>query len=322
MDNDGADDGAGTGGAAAGGGAADLLGGAAAAAGGSDQGGSDQGGSDQGGADQGGDQGGQDPDWYANISAEAGEGEQASLRDWLKSAGIKDMDGLAKVARDNQRALRESGRVKVPGEGASAEEITAYRKAIGVPESAAGYEFSAPVGEDGQPIELNGGTLTRIAEFAHKHSLPKGPMEALVADYVQGELDDLAAATRDQDAAAAAWVKAQGSQSPAKIAAIDRAATALGLTPQDLQGLRAAWGPEKALTVMAKLGDGMAEDMMITGGTGKFGVTGAAAQGEMDQLVKNSEFMAKVNDKDSAEAARWRRLNDAAGDAANRAAAL
>lgn len=313
MAIDGEDDGAG-------GGAADLLGSAGASAD-AGQGGDDQGGGDQGNDGQGGgDQGGQDPDWYANISAEAGEGEQTSLRDWLKAAKIKDLEGLAKVARDNQRALRESGRIKVPGEGASAEEISAYRKALGVPESAAGYEFSAPVGEDGQPIELNNGTLTRIAEFAHKHGLPKGPMEALVADYVQGELDDLASSQRDQDAAAAAWVKAQGTESAARIAAIDRAAGALGLTPQDLQGLRAAWGAEKALTIMAKLGDGMAEDAMITGGSGKFGVTGAQAQAEIDRLVKDSAFMAKVNDKDSAEAARWRRLNDAAGDAANRAA--
>lgn len=322
MAIDGADDGAGAGGA--GGGAADLLGGAGGAGAGGEGGGDQGGGAGDGGAggEGGGDQGGADPDWYANISAEAGEGEQASLRDWLKSAGIKDLDGLAKVARDNQRALRESGRIKVPGEGASAEEVSAYRKALGVPESAAGYEFAAPVGEDGQPIELNNGTLTRIAEFAHKHGLPKGPMEALVADYVQGELDDLATATREQDAAAAAWVKAQGAESAAKIAAIDRAATALGLTPQDLQGLRSAWGADKALTIMAKLGDGMAEDKMITGGTGKFGVTGAQAQAEIDQLMNNAEFMAKVNDKNSPEAARWRRLNDAAGDAANRAAAV
>lgn len=317
MAIDGEDDGAG-----AGGGAADLLGGAGGAGG---EGGGDQGGGagEGGGDDQGaGDQGGQDPDWYANISAEAGEGEQASLRDWLKANKVKDIESLARIGRDNQRALRESGRVKVPGEGASAEEVSAYRKALGVPDSAAGYEFAAPVGEDGKPIELNDGTLTRIAEFAHKHGLPKGPMEALVADYVQGELDDLAASQRDQDAAAAAWVKAQGTDSAARIAAIDRAAGALGLTPQDLQGLRAAWGAEKALTIMAKLGDGMAEDKMITGGSGKFGVTGAQAQAEIDRLVKDSAFMAKVTDKDSAEAARWRRLNEAAGDAANRAAAL
>lgn len=307
-------------GGGAGGGAADLLGGAAADAGG----GADQGGADQGGADQGGDnndQGGTEPDWFANVSADVGEGEKTSTRDWLKAAGVKDIQSLAKMARDNQAALRDSGRIKVPGEGASAEEIKAYRTALGVPDSAAGYEFKAPVGADGEPIELNDGTLSRIATFAHKHGLPKGPMEALVADYVAGELDDLATAQRDQDAAAQAWVKAQGSDATGKIAAIDRAAGALGLTPQDLQGLRAAWGPEKALSIMAKLGEGMAEDTMITGGKGRFGISGAEAQAEINRLTGDSEFTKKLSDPNSPESARWRRLNDAAGEAANRAAA-
>lgn len=312
MDNDGADDGAG-----AGGGAADLLGAAVV-----DQGGGyNQGDAEQGGAADNSEQGGQDPDWFANVSAEVGEGEKTSLRDYLKASGIKDINSLAKRARDNQAALRDSGRIKIPGEGASAEEIKAYRTALGVPENAAGYEFKAPVGEDGQPIELNDGTLSRIAEFAHKHGLPKGPMEALVSDYVQGELDDLATAQREQDAAAAAWLKAQGGDANGKIAAIDRAATALGLTPQDLQGLRSAWGAEKALSVMSKLGEGMAEDVMITGGRGKFGVSGAEAQAEIDRLAKDPEFLKKLGDPGSAESARWRRLNDAAGEAANRAAA-
>lgn len=318
MDNDGADDNAG--GGVAGGGAADLLGGAG---GGGDQGGGGAAGGGDGGAggEGGGDQGGADPDWYSGVSADLAEGEKASLRDYLKASGIKDVNSLAKRARDNQVALRDSGRIKVPGEGASAEDVSAYRKALGVPENAAGYEFKAPVGEDGNPIELNDGTLTRIAGFAHKHGMPKGPMEALVADYVQGELDDLATATREQDAAAAAWVKAQGSDSAGRLSAINRAATALGLTPQDLRGLRSAWGAEKALNIMAKLGDGMAEDKMITDGGGKFGVTGVQAQAEIDRAMGDPAFVKALQNPNSPETARYRRWNDAVGDAANRAAA-
>ncbi len=69
-----------------------------------------------GGAGDGGQggEGGGAPDWFANVSDKMGDGETASNRDWLGSLGIKDLDGLVKVARDNQRAVRESGRVKVP----------------------------------------------------------------------------------------------------------------------------------------------------------------------------------------------------------------
>lgn len=313
--NDGED-----GGAGASGGAADLLGGAGGGAGGEQQqGGGDQGGGDQGaGADQ--QQGAVDPDWYQQISAEAGEGEESSLRDWLKAAGIKDVAGLAKIARDNQKAVRDSGRVKVPGEGASAEEVAAYRKAVGVPDAPTGYEFKPPVGEDGEPLEMNTATLDRIATFAHKHGLPKGPTEALVADYVQSELDDLATRTREMDAQAQNWVKAQGSNANASIAAIDKAATALGLTNADMQGLRAAWGPEKALTVMAKLGNGMAEDTLITGGTGKFGVTGEQAQAELDTLMADQEWVKKAMTEGTTENARYKRLSEAKAEAAERKA--
>lgn len=300
------------------GGAADLLGGGAGGDAGAGDGGATN--DDQGGGGDGG-QVPADPSWYENVSAEAGEDDSPSLRDWLKSTGIKDVDQLAKVARDNVKALRDSGRIKVPGENATPEELAAYRKAVGVPDEPAGYEFAAPVGENGEPIQLNDATLTRIAEFAHKHGLPKGPMQGLVADYIQAELDQLASAQRDLDAQAQKWVKDQGGEANAKIAAIDRAARALDLSSQDLQQLRAVWGPEKALSLMARLGEGMAEDVLIGGGKGRFGVTGAEAQAEIDRLSKDADFLAKVKIAGSPEAARWKRLNDAAGEAANRAAA-
>lgn len=305
------------------GGAADLLGGAGGDAGGvGDQGGGDDGAKndDQGGGGDGG-QADADPSWYEHVSADLTDGEKASLRDYLKASGIKDINSLAKRARDSQQALRDSGRIKVPGENATPEEIAAFRKAVGVPDEPAGYEFAAPVGENGEPIQLNDTTLTRIAEFAHKHGLPKGPMQGLVADYIQAELDQLASAQRDLDAQAQNWVKQQGAEASAKIAAIDRAARALDLSSQDLQQLRAVWGPEKALSLMARLGEGMAEDVLIGGGKGRFGVTGAEAQAEIDRLSKDADFLAKVKIPGSPEAARWKRLNDAAGEAANRAAA-
>lgn len=303
-----------------GGGAADLLGGAGGAS--ADQGAGDQGDGGQGGeggSDQG--QSDADPSWYENVSAEAGEGDNASLRDWLKSSGIKDIEQLTKVARDNVRALRDSGRVKVPGENATPEELATFRKALGVPDAPTEYEFKAPVGEDGNPIALDEAMLSRIAESAHKNGVPKAAAEAWVADYIQGELDQLASAQRELDAQAQKWVKDQGSEANAKIASVDRAARALDLSREDMRALRAAWGPEKAMTIMARLGEGMAEDSLIGGGTGKFGVTGEQAQAEIDRLSKDKEFQAKVKIAGSPEAARWKRLNDAAGEAANRAAA-
>ena len=131
------------------------------------------------GGDQGGGDGGADPDWYNEISAESGQDGTPALRDWLKSAGIKDLDGLAKVARDNQKALRESGRVKIPGEGASEAEVSEWRKAIGVPDEPSGYRLPEFKDADGNPIEMNDDLLTVLADSAHKAGLPKAAYEAV-----------------------------------------------------------------------------------------------------------------------------------------------
>jgi hypothetical protein len=81
------------------------------------------------------------------LSAEK-NGEDPSNQEWVAKLGVKDLDGLAKIARDNQKALRESGRVKIPGENATDEEKAAFREAIGAPKEAAGYEVAMPEGAE------------------------------------------------------------------------------------------------------------------------------------------------------------------------------
>lgn len=238
----------------------------------------------------------------------------------MKAKGFKDLDGMAKSLRSAEQAIHDSGRVKIPGEGASAEEVSAYRKAMGVPEDASGYEFKAPVGEDGEPIKLDGEMLTRLAQSAHKHGIPKAAAEALVSDYIQGELDQITAATGELDAKAQAWIKEQGAQATAKIAAVDRAANMLGITREEMQGLRAAWGPDRALSLLSRLGEGMGEDMLVAGDRAKFGVSGSEARAQLDQLKQDPAWVSKAVKPGTPENARYNRLNEAIGAAADRAA--
>ena len=102
----------------------DLLGGGGGAAA---DGAAGAGGGGDAGAGAGGDAGaagGDVPaDFLALFPADTPDGETASLQDWVKATGVKDVATLAKIARDNQKALRESGRVKIPGEGATPQEI-------------------------------------------------------------------------------------------------------------------------------------------------------------------------------------------------------
>lgn len=81
----------------------------------------------------------------------------------------------------------------------------------------------------------------------------------------------------------------------------------------DMTGLRAGLGADRALGLLAKLGAGMAEDVLITGGSNRFGVSGAEAQAEIDRLKSDDDFQ-KKNIPGSPERTRWDRLNKQAAE--------
>lgn len=293
-----------TGGAA--GGAADLLG--TPPAGGGDQQQQQQGDDQQQQQDV---QGGADPDWWTGLSAEGGDADNPSNRDWIKARGTKTVDDLVKNARDAQRALRDSGRIKVPGEGATDADRAEFRKAIGVPDDAKGYAIVAPKDEAGNDIELDANLIDAITASGLKHGAPKGVLEGVVTDFVQAQLAQHAEFDAEQRTLAADTVKAWGAESSEKLAAVDRAGAALGLSGKEMVAIRNAIGADKALNMFAKLGNGMAEDTMLTGGRGRFGISGAEAVAEIAKLKTDTEFQAKLQAGDAAAIARWNRLNEA-----------
>lgn len=319
--NDG--DGGGGGDDAGGASSADLMGG-----GGGDQQqqSGDQGsggdGGQSGAGDQGsGDQGGADPEWYGSLSGDV-EGETAAHRDWVKSKGFKDLDSLVKSYRSTEQALHGKGGPTVPGEGASEDQVKAFRSAIGVPEDAAGYERPAPTDADGKPLELNTAMLDRVTANGVKFGAPKAALDAILKEEMQAQLDDDAATIKEFDDRAAAHVKAWGAEKDAKMAAVDRAFGALGVNRKEALALRAAWGPEKAFDTMARIGLGLGEDkMMDGGGARRFGASAKEAQAEMNTLKSDQAFMEKARIPGSAEKQRWDRLQATVGAEADRAAA-
>ncbi|QVM82940.1 hypothetical protein [Novosphingobium decolorationis] len=299
---------------------ADLLGGAgagAAAAAGQGEG---------GGAEAGaglGEGGGADPEWWGGLSDQA-EGESAANRDYVKSKGWRTPDDAIKSYREAERALRDGGRIKVPGEGATAEEVASYRTAIGVPETVEGYTLPQLQDADGNAVPLDDTLLGKMLPRALEHGVPAEAMNGLINDFVQAQLDDQAAFDKGTTDAAAAWVAKQGADGHAKLAAIDSAARALGLSSQELIAMRNAMaqvsgaetGVAKMLDTFTRLGQGMAEDTLITGGQGRFGVTGREAQGELDKMKAKAKsdpaFGNAVRTEGTPENARWNRLQDQA----------
>jgi len=288
-----------------GGSAADLLGG----------GGGDQ---QQQQQQQGDDQlqqqdiaGGADPDWWGTLAADGGDADNPSNRDWIKARGTKTLDDLVKNARDAQRAVRDGGRVKVPGEGATADEVAEFRKAVGVPDDAKGYTFDVPKDAAGNDLPLDTDLLGRLSESALKHGAPVGVFKGIVEDFIQAQLDQAAEHDTAEKAIAAGIVKGWGASAAEKTAAIDRSAKALGLSRDDMVGIRNVLGSERALGMFAKLGEGMSEDMLLGGGGNKFGISGPEAAAEIQRLIQDKEFQTKLSAKDPASVARWDRLNNA-----------
>lgn len=88
---------------------------------------------------------------------------------------VKTLADMAKMVVEGSRKISAHGKelkeatkgmVKIPGEGATVEEVAAYRKAVGVPEAADGYELPVPEGEGFEEVAK----ATR--EAAHEAGIP------------------------------------------------------------------------------------------------------------------------------------------------------
>jgi hypothetical protein len=256
----------------------------------------------------GGESAGADPDWYTTLNGQAGEGETASHRDWVKSKGFKDLDGLVKSARDTEKSLRESGRIKVPGEGATAEDVSAFHKAIGVPDDPTGYEVKLP--ENAEGLELKTALLDRLAAKAHALGAPKGVFEGIAGEYIEAVIAEHLDQVSAQDAQRDAKFKEWGALKDEKLADCSAAARALGLTRADIASMQSALGSGRLFDVLSKIGSGMAEDTLVQGGRARFTQSKAELQGRIDGMKKDADIVAKIAIAGTPERVQYDRLVD------------
>lgn len=250
--------------------------------------------------------------WASGISAEKGEGDDPSNLEWLKSSGVKNFDGLVKVARDNIKAVRESGRVKIPGENAKPEEIKAYREAIGVPDDPAGYVVEMPQteGEDGK-FELDTAFLDPMRKIAHEGHVPAAAFKAMAAQFVSAQMEGIKAELVQRDAAREDKVKEWGEKAAANKADFRRGAQLLGL---DVDALGRLQNGDVGLLMdtLAKAGSLAGEDFFADGERQNFGVTSLdEAQAELDRMTSDTSVYAKLKSKDAATVQKYNRLTTA-----------
>jgi hypothetical protein len=118
--------------------------------------------------------------------------------------------------------------VKVPGEGASEEDIAAYRQAVGAPDSVDGYGLAEP--PEGLTAEQwNTDFGNKVAEALHKHNAPPSLAKELAS--IQMEMSKADNETYQQEFEQA---KAVHSESLKNNDGAAEAIQAWGLNPEDL----------------------------------------------------------------------------------------
>lgn len=250
--------------------------------------------------------------WASGISAEKADGEELSDREWLAKRGYKDFTKVVADARGLERSLRESGKVKIPGADAKPEEIKAFREAIGVPESPAGYEIKLPDVGDGEfKLELDTKFLEPMRSIAHEGNIPAPVFQKLAEQFVQMQLEDMKAEVLRADTERDQVLRDWADKAPQMRQDFRRGAEVLGLKKADIAMLQRGEGNTPILmAALAKVGALAGEDFFSgEGGSQKFGVASEEeAQTELDRMNSDPDTYAKLRAKDPATVAKRDRL--------------
>lgn len=149
------------------------------------------------------------PDWRVQMAGE----DQDALKFLEKYA---DPQQAMKAWRSLQTKLSEGGKVKVPGEGATPEEIAEYVKAIGVPEKVDGYQITAKPADGYEVSESDkaflGGTTEKLHEL-----LAKGAKPGDIVNFLHQTYYDAAAQSVIDAENAAADLAYEGEQANRKL---------------------------------------------------------------------------------------------------------
>ena len=125
---------------------------------------------------------------YVNPDGTFTEGWTNNLPE--DSAAYKDTLSKYKSVPDMAKALANANaligkKLGVPNEKSSPEEVAAFRRSLGVPDSIDEYKFAPDALPEGMTWDDN--NVKNYAEIAHKHNIPPSAMKALVTEHAKME---------------------------------------------------------------------------------------------------------------------------------------
>lgn len=168
---------------------------------------------------------------YADESGNLNDGwmEKAGFKDDPTLSTIKTVPTLAKAYKDTKAAYGQ--KVAPPTETSTPEQIAAWRKITGAPETADAYGSLMP---EGFQKELWDGEMEKsFTELAHKHHLPPAAVKEIAALQANGTKAiyerEMAAVQQQLDAGRAELQKAWGPDYPRQEANVKALASFLGI---------------------------------------------------------------------------------------------
>jgi len=222
---------------------------------------------DTGTNDSQGSQGGDFPTWMDQLPDDYKQDEDgkgfATIGDLYKS--FKDLKGKAE------------GAVKVPGEGATEEDVESFYRSIGKPEKPDEYEIKAPEGLEDLDLNL-------FRDLFHKNHLTKKQAEGLFAGYTEllskALEEQVNIAERELEEAKTALKTEFGDKYNEEAEYATRALKQFGTEElQKALGDQVKSNPA-LFKFLAKIGRALAEDKIILGEKG--GEKGIEATGQLE----------------------------------------
>ena len=205
-----------------------------------------------------------------------------------------DVESLAKGFNGLEQLLGKKAHAIVPPtEKSTPEEVAAYRKAIGVPESPEGYNLKPDQIPEG--VTWDDATAKKAAELAHKHNVPAAAMqEFLKFDMERAAMMNQAAATMidaQLEAGRAELQKVYGDKFGEKIELARRAALTVGVDPAS-QG----FVDPQVVKAIVSLAEKLSDDKLVSGD--QTGVTSTRARARDIMTNQANPLYAKYQEGD------------------------
>ena len=220
-----------------------------------------------------------------------------------------DVESLAKSHNGLAELLGKKAQAVVPpNEKSTPEEVAAYRKAIGVPETPEGYELKPEQMPDGVTWDDN--VAKQAAELAHKHHIPAEAMKDFMKfDMERAALMNQAAVNmieQQLESGRAELQKVWGDKMPEKIELARRAAVTAGVDPSS-QG----FVDPQVVKAIVSLAEKLSDDKLVAGD--QTGVSSTRARARDIMTNQANPLYARYQEGDAEVVDQVRRMLTSAG---------